>query len=60
MIISEITINNVREIDSIKLKINYRLVDYLSNEQGVSIEGTPSSFILRNVGIKTLKLDIVI
>lgn len=60
MIISEITINKVREIDSIKLKINYRLVDYLSNEQGVSIEGTPSSFILRNVGIKTLKLDIVI
>ena len=60
MIISEITINKVREIDSIKLKINYRLVDYLSNEQGVSIEGTPSSFILRNVGIKTLELDIVI
>ncbi|WP_411170640.1 recombinase family protein [Clostridium sp. MB05] len=60
MIISEITINELREIDSIKLKINDSLVDYLSNEEGVSIKGTPSSFMLRNIGIKTLNLDIAI
>ncbi|MGG7179259.1 recombinase family protein [Clostridium paraputrificum] len=60
MIISEITINEVREVDSIKLKINDSLVDYISKEEGVSIEGTPSSFMLRNVGIKTLNLDIAI
>ncbi|MCI6692672.1 MAG: recombinase family protein [Clostridium sp.] len=60
MIISEITINEAREIDSIKLKINDSLVDYISKEEGVSIEGTPSSFILRNIGIKTLNLDIAI
>ena len=60
MIISEITINETREIDSIKLKINDSLVDYISKEEGVSIEGTPSSFILRNIGIKTLNLDIAI
>jgi site-specific DNA recombinase len=48
------------EIDSIKQKINDSLVDYLSNEEGVSIESTLSSFMLRNVGINTLNLDITI
>ena len=60
MIISEITINEAREIDSIKLKINDSLVDYISKEEGLSIKGTPSSFMLRNVGIKTLSLNIEI
>ena len=60
MIISEITINETREIDSIKLKINDSLVDYISKEEGVSIEGTPSSFMLRNIGINKLNLDITI
>ena len=60
MIISEITINEVREIDSIKLKINDSLVEYISKEEGVSIEGTPSSFMLRNVGMSVLSLDIAI
>ncbi|SDP72997.1 recombinase family protein [Clostridium gasigenes] len=60
MIISEITINELREIDSIKLNINDSLVDYLSKEEGVSLMGTPSSFALRNIGINTLNLDIAI
>ncbi len=60
MIISEITINELREIETIKLKINDSLVDYLSKEEGVPVKGTPSSFILRNVGINTLNLDIAI
>lgn len=58
MIISEITINELREIDSIKLNINDSLVDYISKEEGVSVMGTPSSFALRNIGINTLNLDI--
>ena len=58
MIISEITINEAREIDSIKLKINDSLVDYISKEEGVSIKDAPSSFMLRNVGIRVLNLDI--
>lgn len=33
MIISEITINKSREIDSIKLKINDNLVHYISKEK---------------------------
>ena len=60
MIISEITINESKEIDSIKLKINDSLVEYISKEEGVSIKGTPSSFMLKNVGVSTLNLDIAI
>ena len=60
MIISEITINEAREIDSIKLKINDSLVDYISKEEGVSIKDAPSSFMLRNVGMRVLNLDIAI
>ena len=60
MMISEITINEAREIDSIKLKIHDSLVDYISKEEGVSIKDAPSSFMLRNIVIKTLNLDIAI
>lgn len=60
MIISEIRINEAREIDSIKLKINDSLVDYVSKEEGVSIKGTLSSFMLRNLDISMLNLDIAI
>jgi site-specific DNA recombinase len=60
MIISEITINNLREIDSIKVNINDNLINYLSKEEGVSLKGAPSSFLLTNVGVRAIKLDIVV
>lgn len=60
MIISEITMNELREINSIKLNINDSLVDYLSKEEGVCVKGTPSSFMLRNIGVTMLNLDIAI
>lgn len=60
MIISEITINKLREIDSIKININDNLINYLSKEEGVSMKGTPSSFTLRGVGLSLLSLDIAI
>ena len=50
MLIAEITINEAREIYSIKLKINYSLVDYISKEEGVSIKGTPSFFSVPSMG----------
>ena len=53
-------VNEAREIDSIKLKINDSLVDYISKEEGVSIKDATSSFMLRNIGINTLNLDIAI
>jgi len=57
-IISQITIKELREIDSIK--INNNLVNYLSKEEGVYMKGTPSSLMLRGVGINTINLDIAI
>lgn len=42
MIISEITINESREIDSIKINLDDNLINYLSNEEGVSLKGMPS------------------
>ncbi|WP_415331373.1 recombinase family protein [Clostridium perfringens] len=60
MIISEITMNESREIESIKLNINDKLVEYLVKEGGIPIKGIPSSFMLINVGLKVLNLDVVI
>lgn len=60
MIISEITLDELRNINSIKLKINDSLVEYLDKEEGVSVMGTPSSFVLRKVGLNVLNLDIAI
>lgn len=60
MIISEITVNELREIESIKINLDDNLINYLSNEEGVSIKGMPSSFTLRNIGVSTLNLDVVI
>ena len=60
MIISEITVNELRDIDSIKLKINDNLIDYISKQDGVSISGAPSIFALRKVGLATIDFDIAI
>ena len=35
-------------------------MDYINKEEGVSIKDAPSSFMLRNVGVNTLNLDIAI
>ncbi|WP_238881715.1 hypothetical protein [Clostridium sp. YIM B02551] len=50
----------MRECGSIKLNIKDKLVDYINSEEGVSVEVTPSSFMLRNIGISTLDLHIEI
>ncbi|HCQ91505.1 MAG TPA: hypothetical protein DIU45_19655 [Clostridium sp.] len=59
-LLEKITANGLREIDSIKLRINNSLVEYLRKEEGVPFTDTPSSFTLRDVGISTLNLDIAI
>lgn len=60
MIISEITINELRKMDSIKLRINNNLIDYISKQDGVSISDAPSIFGLRKVGLATIDFDIAI
>lgn len=58
MMVSEITMDTRRNIESINIKINDNLINYLKKE-GVSIEGTPS-FLLSQIGIKTLDIDIAV
>ena len=60
MIISEITVNELREIESIKINLDDNLINYLSNEEGVSLKDAPSSFMLNSVGVSILNLDISI
>ncbi|BDU80595.1 TPA: hypothetical protein ACOTFX_001083 [Clostridium perfringens] len=59
MIVSEITIGKDREIDSIKLKINDGLIDYLSNEEEVPMKGA-SSFLMQHFRFGRIKLNLVI
>lgn len=58
MIISEITIGKDRTVDSIKLKINDSLIDYLNKEE-VSKKDT-SSFITKNFIMREMRLELVI
>ena len=44
MIISEITVNEKREVDSINIKLTDQLINYLKAEMGVSKNDTPISF----------------
>lgn len=44
MIISEITVNEKREVDSINIKLTDQLINYLKAEKGVSKNDTPISF----------------
>ncbi|MDY3207273.1 MAG: recombinase family protein, partial [Clostridium baratii] len=60
MLISEITIDKDREIESIKLKINGDIIEYLNKEEGEPKKDSPSSFMLRNIGMNVLNLDIAI
>lgn len=43
MIISEITINEKREVDSINIKLTDHLINYLRTERGVSASDAPLS-----------------
>jgi len=57
MIISEITVNEKREVDSINIKLTDQLINYLKTEKGVSKSDTPSvfaqnSYIITNQEIK--------
>ncbi|MBI5992610.1 hypothetical protein H8J83_12350 [Clostridium perfringens] len=59
MLVSEITIGKDKEIDSIKLKINDGLIDYISNEEEVPMKGA-SSFLMRDFRFVIMKLNLVI
>lgn len=60
LLISEITINKNRNIDSIKLKLSDELIRFLQNNGGTPPDGAPSVFMFRELGIKSMDLELVL
>jgi len=60
MIISEITLDNRREIDSIHIKLTDELVNFLQNSEGTPQEGVPSNHLLKELGIPVVNMRIII
>ena len=60
LLIEEITIDKDRNIDSIKLKLSDDLIKFLQNNGGTPPDGAPSVFMFRELGIKSLELELVV
>lgn len=60
MLISEVAIDRDRNIDSIKLKLTDELIRFLQNNGGTPPDGVPSVFLFRELGIKTLELELIL
>lgn len=60
MVISEITLDKRREIDSINLKFTDELLQFLQETDGTSVNGVPSKFLLKGLGITVFDLKIAI
>ncbi|GAA0070946.1 hypothetical protein UT300003_24700 [Clostridium sardiniense] len=55
MMISEITVNKLKEIDSIKINLDNNLISYLSNAEGVSLRGDAFFFYAKKCWYKYIK-----
>lgn len=60
MLISEITLDKRREIESIHLNLTDEMVQFLQNTDGTSLKGVPSNFLLSKLGIPMLNMKIAI
>lgn len=60
MLISEITIDKRREIESINLKLTDELLQFLQDTEGTLQKGVPSNFLLSKFGIPVLDLKLAI
>ena len=60
MLISEITLDKRREIESIHLNLTDELVQFLQDTDGTSLKGVPSNFLLSKLGIPMLNMKIAI
>lgn len=60
MLIEEITIDRRREIDTIHLKLTDDLIQLLKDNEGTSMEGVPSNYMLSQIGIPALDLKLAI
>lgn len=59
MMVSEVTINEMRDIESIKLNINSRLIAYIKSFEGVSTSDTPS-FMMHKIMYGKVDYQLVI
>lgn len=55
VVISEIIINRINEIESKKLNPNGEIIDYLSSEEGVLVDGKPSFFYFKKFWVKCIE-----
>ena len=60
MLISEMTIRNRKEIDTIHIHLTGELVQFLQNTDGTSIRGVPPDFLYEKMGIRSLHLEFAI
>lgn len=60
MLISEITIDKRREIDSIHIRLTGELVKFLEEADGISIRGVPPDFLYEKTGIPAFYVEFVI
>ncbi len=60
MLISEITIGNRKEIDTIHLHLTGELVQFLQNTDGTSIRGVPPDFLCGKTGTPSFHLELAI
>ncbi len=60
MLISEITIDKKREIDSIHIRLTGEMVQFLQNTGGISIRGVPPDFLCGKMGIPAFYLEFAI
>lgn len=60
MLISEISIDKRREIDSIHIRLTGELVQFLQNTGGISIRGVPPDFLCAKMRIPAFNLEFAI
>lgn len=60
LLIKEITVDKNRNIDPIKIRLSDDLIRFLQNNGGTPPDGAPSVFMLREFGIRSLELELVI
>lgn len=60
MLISEITIDKTREIDTIHLHLTGELVQFLQNADGTSLRGVPPDFFMEEMGVGSWNLEFAI
>ena len=60
LLIKEITINEEKEIDSIKIKLTDELILFLQQNGGTPIKGVPSFLMFHSMGIRFMDIELIL